>query len=53
MTLSTDRWSTALSDENNIIGRGIIVHGGKDDYNTQPSGNSGPRIGCGVIEAYP
>ena len=32
-----------------IIGRGIIVHGGVDDLESQPSGAAGPRIGCGVI----
>ena len=34
---------------NEIIGRGIIVHGGEDDLISQPSGASGPRVGCGVI----
>ncbi|MGB0347659.1 MAG: superoxide dismutase family protein, partial [Balneolaceae bacterium] len=34
---------------NQIIGRGIIVHGGVDDLESQPSGAAGPRIGCGVI----
>lgn len=32
-----------------IIGRGIIIHGGEDDLQSQPSGASGPRVGCGVI----
>lgn len=32
-----------------IIGRGLIVHAGKDDLHSQPSGNAGPRAGCGVI----
>lgn len=49
ITISTDRWSIQANDVKNIIGRGIIVHGGTDDYTTQPSGNSGPRVGCGVI----
>jgi len=49
VSITTDRWSTKDNDLNNIIGRGIIVHGGTDDYTTQPTGNSGPRVGCGVI----
>jgi Cu-Zn family superoxide dismutase len=27
------------------------VHANADDYRTDPSGNSGPRIACGVIPA--
>jgi len=32
-----------------IIGRGLIVHADPDDYKTEPTGNAGARIACGVI----
>jgi superoxide dismutase, Cu-Zn family len=34
-----------------IIGRGLIIHADPDDYKTQPTGNAGARIACGVIKA--
>ena len=35
---------------NDILGRALVVHAGPDDYGSQPAGNSGARVGCGVIE---
>ena len=36
---------------NSMVGRSLVVHGGRDDYTTQPTGNSGPRVACGVVVA--
>lgn len=49
-TFSTDQWCIGCDDQKkNIVGKSIIVHDGVDDYESQPSGNSGTRVGCGVI----
>ena len=34
-----------------LVGHALVIHSGKDDYVTQPTGNSGGRIACGVIVA--
>lgn len=38
-----------LNGPHSIIGRSIILHLQADDFTTQPSGNAGARVGCGVI----
>lgn len=47
-----DRIDTLISLEgtNSIVGRSIMIHADPDDFITQPTGNSGPRIACGKIE---
>lgn len=30
-------------------GTAVVIHGGPDDYKTDPAGNSGPRVACGVL----
>lgn len=32
-----------------VLGKAVVVHESPDDYKSQPSGNSGARIACGVI----
>lgn len=41
------RLDDALFDDD---GAAIVIHEGADDYSTDPAGNAGPRIACGVIE---
>lgn len=38
------------NDANDIVGKALVVHEKPDDYKSQPAGNSGNRIACGVIE---
>jgi superoxide dismutase, Cu-Zn family len=40
----------AKEGPNAIIGRALIVHAGTDDLATDPTGNAGGRVACGVIQ---
>ena len=44
LSVRTDRFSV---DE--IIGRTVVIHSDPDDFHTQPAGNAGEKIACGVI----
>lgn len=46
MSVLTDRFTIS-----EIIGRTVVIHGGPDDFSTQPAGNAGDKIACGVIRA--
>ena len=48
--LTTDLWEIGTGSDVDVVGKGIIVHADADDFTSQPSGNAGARIGCGVIE---
>ena len=44
LSLKTDRFSVC-----DIIGRTVVIHSGPDDFRSQPAGNAGKKIACGVI----
>ena len=44
MAFVTNRFSV-----NEILGKTIVIHSKPDDFTTQPAGNSGEKIACGVI----
>jgi len=39
-----------FSGDHSILGRSVVVHAGPDDFTSQPAGDSGPPVACGVIE---
>ena len=45
--------NVSLASESNSLftngGTALIIHGKADDMKTDPAGNAGPRIACGVI----
>lgn len=49
ITASNPLWELTGSGPNSLKGKAIIVHAMPDDF-SQPAGNAGGRIGCGVIE---
>jgi Cu-Zn family superoxide dismutase len=51
LEMETDLWSIGGDSTKNILNKALMVHGGVDDYKTQPTGNAGSRIGCAVIMA--
>ncbi len=50
ITLTTNEWCIGCGDATkDILGKGLIVHAGTDDFVTQPSGNAGARVACSAI----
>lgn len=39
----------SFEGSHSIIGRGVIIHQDEDDFTSQPTGNAGARVACGVI----
>lgn len=44
LAVLTDRFTVAQ-----ILGRTVVIHSGPDDFHSQPAGNAGEKIACGVI----
>jgi Cu-Zn family superoxide dismutase len=51
LSMTSDRWVMGSGAENDILEKAVIVHADVDDFTSQPTGNAGGRIGCGVIRA--
>lgn len=44
LQVMTDRFRVA-----DVLGRTVVIHDKADDFTTQPSGNAGKKIACGII----
>ena len=47
-------FSVFLSDRfslSEVLGKTVIIHGNPDDFTTQPSGNAGEKLACGVVKS--
>src|SRR5436853_5534737 len=44
-----DHQISLTNDQQSVIGRSVLVHAKADDLKSQPAGDSGARIACGVI----
>lgn len=45
-------WSAFLTNRfqvRDVLGKTVIIHASPDDFTSQPAGNSGKKIACGVI----
>ena len=48
--ITTDEWCIGCGDQTkDILGKGLIVHDGTDDFTSQPAGNAGARVACTAI----
>ena len=44
LSVMTDRFCVA-----DVLGKTVVIHGGTDDFKTQPAGDPGAKIACGII----
>jgi len=50
LVFETDLWSLGTGEPNDILNHAVVLHAATDDLMTDPSGNSGSRIACGIIK---
>ena len=50
LDLTSADWKIGGGAPQDVIGKAVVIHADVDDLVTDPAGNSGARIGCGVIQ---
>jgi Cu-Zn family superoxide dismutase len=53
LTLQSELWTIGDGSPHDVVGHAVIVHEKVDDFTTQPTGNAGGRVACGVIQKEP
>lgn len=51
LDIAVDGLSVSPGAAHSVVGRAVVVHANPDDLKSQPAGNSGPRVACGVVAA--
>ena len=49
MTMHVSEWTIGDGGPNDVVGHTVVLHAKADDLKTDPAGNSGDRIACGVV----
>ena len=51
LVVTKQEWRIGDGSAQDVVGKAIIIHAGQDDLVSNPAGNSGGRVACGVIQA--
>jgi superoxide dismutase, Cu-Zn family len=49
LKVTKQAWKIGDGSAQDVVGKALVIHGGQDDLATDPAGNSGSRVACGVI----
>lgn len=49
LDIAVEGLSASAGAANSVVGKAVVIHANPDDLKSQPAGNSGPRVACGVV----